>query len=363
MKTVQKTLKSFDLFAFTVSSTISVGIAFLPYVAGEEIRSAWLKVMIGSLPFFGFLFLLHLFNKRYSTGDFFLELKKRIWKPVYWLIIGYLFISIIYAGGIVLTGMGAVVNTYLLPNTSQWVYILFFLVVVAVGVYYGLAAIIRFVVLTIVIEFSILLVIIAIGFTEPFRWIYIPPVMDIDISLLLKSTISDFARYSGLVTLLGLVVYSKPNQSIIKPTSFGLLFVLIVYTALSIVVLGTFGFEESLQLISPFIALVQTYSTAGGVIERLDLIFLAFWLVLFFKIIIIHIWFLVLMLKKNFPNVNGKWFILLICGMLFVLNLFLPPIISDYWRVHNFNTAMYALVLPSVLLIYLLLRKKGGRQA
>ncbi|UOE94351.1 GerAB/ArcD/ProY family transporter [Alkalihalobacillus sp. LMS39] len=358
MKTVKKTLKSFDLFSFTIASTISIGIAFLPYVAGEEIRSAWLKLIVTAIPYFGFLFLIHLFIKTYQDGDFFGELQQAVWKPVYYIIVIYLFCSIIYAGSVALTGMSIVVGSFLLPNIDRWIYIFLFLVVVAVGVYYGLAAISRFVVMTVTIEVVILVVIIMLGFNENFRWIYIPPVTAVDMTVLIKSSISDMARYGGLVTLLGIIGFVHKPENVFKATSGGLVFVVVTYVALALVVLGTFGYEESLHLTSPFIALVQSFGTDTGVFERLDLLFLSFWIIVFYKIVIVHVWFLLYMTKKSIPNVNGKLTILGICSLLFIITISSPPIIDEYWRIHHMNTIVYSFILPSLCLLYLIVKKK-----
>ncbi|WP_026675754.1 GerAB/ArcD/ProY family transporter [Alkalihalobacterium bogoriense] len=363
MKTVKKTLKSFDLFSYTIASTISIGIAFLPYVAGEEIRSAWLKLIITAIPYFGFLFLIHLFIKTYHDGDFFGELQQAVWKPVYYFIVIYLFCSIIYAGGVALTGMSIVVGSFLLPNIEKWIYILLFLVVVAVGVYYGLAAISRFLVMTVTIEALILFVIFILGFNENFRWLYIPPVTAFDITVLLKSSISDMARYGGLVTLLGIIGFVHKPENVLKATSAGLVFVVVTYVALAIVVLGTFGYEESLHLTSPFISLVQSFGTDTGVFERLDLLFLSFWIIVFYKIVIVHVWFLLYMTKVSIPKLNGKIAIFIICSLLFILTMSSPPIIDEYWRAHHMNTIIYSLLLPSVCLLYLIVRKKRNESA
>ncbi|MCD8503339.1 MAG: hypothetical protein LRY71_18885 [Bacillaceae bacterium] len=50
----ERVFNGVQLFAFTYCSTITLGVTFLPYIAEEEIRSAWLKVLFGSLPYLFF---------------------------------------------------------------------------------------------------------------------------------------------------------------------------------------------------------------------------------------------------------------------------------------------------------------------
>ncbi|WP_096202019.1 GerAB/ArcD/ProY family transporter [Bacillus sp. FJAT-45350] len=360
MKSSNKGIRGFTIFAFTVSTTMSMGLGFLPFVSGEEVRSSWLKLPIAALPYFLLFILLSAFMKKYNSHDFFGILKSSVWRWVYWFISIYLVISLYYAGGVLVNGMGLIVETYLLPNTPMWLYIGTFMVVSAIGVYYGIETIGRFVVLTFVFEFLILTVIIFLGFSDFFRWIYIPPIVSVDLTVMLKGAVSDMARYGGILPLFGLVAYVKQRQGLLTSMSFGLTFVVITYVSLSIVTIGTFGFEETINLVSPFIALIQSFKSESAMFERLDLFFLSFWLYGFYKIYTIHVWFLTYIYHKTIPKLNRHLGNIGTHIIVFFLVMMLPTYVDRSVKIHNFNTIVFSLVVPISLLIFLLLKKKSG---
>lgn len=352
--------KALDIFAFTCCSTITLGVTFLPYVGGDEVRSAWLKLLVAVLPYFLLFFLLKKFTTKYDSYDFFLELEKRAWKWVYGLIVLYFIIGTIAAIIFGLDALSLITNVYLLPNTEQWVVLLLFMIVSGFGLSYGITAITRFIVALIFVEFVLLFSVIGLGFSEYFRWIYVQPIWTTDIMTFLKSAISDMARYSGVIALLAYLPHMKKNSAILKPMSYGLLLVVAIYVSISIVVLGTFGFEQTLSLISPFTALVQSLSTRTGVVERVDLFFLGIWLIAYYKIMLIQTWFLLFLLQRLFPIKRPYIYLTFSLIISFLGTLFLPSFVEQLWVPLYLNQVIYTFVIPSIILFLLIVTGKKG---
>ncbi|MCT8136558.1 GerAB/ArcD/ProY family transporter [Anaerobacillus sp. CMMVII] len=352
--------KGIDLFAFTCCSTIALGVTFLPYVGGDEVRSAWLKVMIAVLPYLLLFFLLKKFSLKYDSYDFFLEVKNSTWKWVYWVILLYFIVSTFIAIIFGLEALTLITKVYLLPNTEQWTVLLLFIAVAGVGLAYGITAISRFVVALIFVEFILLFSIIFLGFSEYFRWIYIPPILTTDITTLLKSSISDMARYSGVIALLGFLPYLNRNCAVFRPMSYGILLVVAIYVAICIVILGTFGFEQSLTLVSPFTALVQSVSTRTGVVERVDLFFLGVWIIAYYKIMLIQAWFLLFLLQRFIPIKKPNIYLVLSLGLLFFVSVWVPGFVEPIWVPVYLNQLVYSLIVPTGILIILILKRKKG---
>ena len=357
-----KGFRGFTLFAFTISTTISIGLAFLPFISGEEIRSSWLKLILGSGPYFLYIYLLYRFTIAYNSYDFLGVLKINIWNVIYWLVSAYWVISILFAGGIIINGMSLIIDTFLLPETPQWGYLSVFMVVSAIAVYYGIEAIGRFVTITIFFDFLILFIIVFLGFSDFFRWVYIPPLVVVDPITMAKGAVSDMARYGGLLPLLGFLAFVKKSPGIYRAMNIGLLFVMVTYVTLSIVVIGTFGFEQSINLVSPFISLIQSFKGEAVMFERLDLFFLSFWLYGFFKIYTIHIWFLTYIFKRAVPSINQHVVNVASHAIVFVLVMLIPTYMDESWRIHNFNMILFSLVIPILLLLFLLLKKRNGER-
>ncbi|MFN7252724.1 MAG: GerAB/ArcD/ProY family transporter [Anaerobacillus sp.] len=359
MEIVRK-FKGIDLFAFTCCSTIALGVSFLPYVGGDEVRSAWLKVMVAVLPYFLFFFLLKKFSDKYDSYDLFFELKGSIWKWVYGLIVFYFICSTILSITYGLEALTLLTQVYLLPNTDKWMVLLLFMLVSGIGLSYGITAITRFAVALIFVEFILLFSVISLGFSEYFRWIYIPPVWTTDIWTFLESSISDMARYSGVIAVLSFLPYLKKESSVFRPMSYGLLLVTSIYVSICIVVVGTFGFEQTITLISPFTALVQSLSTRTGVVERLDLFFLGVWLIAYYKIMLIQAWFLLFLLQRLFPLKRPKIYLPLSITCLFIIALLIPSFVELIWIPIFANQLVYSFVVPTTLLLFLIMKRKKG---
>lgn len=365
MQVNQRQFRSVDVFAFTFCSTITLGVAFLPFVSDGEVRSAWLKLILGSLPYFLLFWLIHRFTLKYSDYDFFGALKNHLWSGFYWIVMIYYILSTLFSLSKVVNDFNLLLRTYLLHNSPKWLIISSFLLVVGIGVYYGIQSITRFVVLFVGLEVLVVLTVFFLGFGEAFNWVFIPPIWTVDLLTFLESSLSDMARYGGVVVLLGYIMYVKKSEPIWKPMNLALGTVMILYVAISIVVVGTFGFEQAVSLISPATALTQTLTTEAGLAERLDLFFLGFWIIAFFKIIVIHLWFAVFLSRKCWPQLNSSTLVILYSIIIFLYNLIFPLSLTHGWRLHNANLLIYSLLLPFILIIYLLLRKnkkKGENQ-
>ncbi|RXJ01943.1 hypothetical protein DS745_08910 [Anaerobacillus alkaliphilus] len=361
MEVVRK-FKGIDLFAVTCCSTITLGVTFLPYVGGDEVRSAWLKVLVAVIPYFVLFYLLKKFSSKYESYDFFYEMKVSTWNWVFHLIVLYFIVSTLFAIVYGLEALTLITKVYLLPNTDQWIVLLLFLLVAAVGLGYGITAISRFVVSLILVEFILLFSIVGLGFTEYFRWMYIAPVWTTDVITFLKSSISDMARYTGVIALLGYLPFLKKDAAVFRPMSYGLLLVVSIYVGICLVVVGTFGFEQSLTLLSPFTALVQSLSTRTGVIERVDLFFLGVWLIAYYKIMLVQSWFMVFLMQRIFPIRRNYIYILLSLVLLFVITMFMPNFVEQIWIPIHFNNIIYSFCVPALLLGFLLMKRKEGAQ-
>ncbi len=359
MEVVRK-FKGIDLFAITCCSTIALGVTFLPYVGGDEVRSAWLKVMVAVLPYILLFYLLKIFSSQYESHDFFYELKKSIWSWLFKLVVVYFAVSTFFAIVYGLEALGLITKIYLLPNTEQWVVLLLFLIVSGVGLGYGITAISRFVVALIFVEFLLFFSIIGMGFSEYFRWIYIPPIWTTDLFTFLKSSMSDMARYTGVIVILGYLPFLKKSAAIFRPMLYGVLLVVIIYVAICIVVVGTFGFDQTITLVSPFTALVQSLSTRTGVVERLDLFFLGIWIIAYYKIMLIQAWFLLFLLQRLYPMKSSFRYLFLSLVALFGVTTWMPNFVEQIWLPIHFNNIIYSFFLPVCLLAFLLIKRKRG---
>ena len=355
--------RGYDLFAFTFSSTVTMGVVFLPYVADGEIRSAWLKLIITSIPYFILIWMISRYFRLYGNRDFFMMLRKQAGSFIYFISVGYLILSSIFSTMKVTQDLTFLVRTFMLKTTPTFFIILPFILLISIAVHYGLLTIVRFVSFFVVAEIILLASFLTWGFfSEHFNWIFIPPVMNIELPLFLKSSLSDAARYGGIVTLLGFIQYVKREEKAFRAMSAGLFCVMLIYVSLSLVVLGVFGYEEAIHLISPIITLVQSITPSTGLLERMDLLFLGFWIISFIKVSSILFWFSIYLLEQIFPKVKRGILIACITPFFFIYANWVPFQFIEGWQIYNINVLVASLVVPSLLLVFVILRHKNPRE-
>ncbi|ADU30479.1 GerAB/ArcD/ProY family transporter [Evansella cellulosilytica] len=357
-------LGSVELFVFTYCSTVTIGFIFLPYISNEEIRSAWLKVIVAVFPFLLFIYLFKKVTVKHDTTDIFGLFKKLSPSWIFYIVIAYFFISSVYSIFFGTKSLIIIVQTYLMQDTLQWKIGISFLFVVALSVFYGIHSISRMLVVIFFHEIILLMSLFLFLFSDDFRWINVPPTFGVDAWTFMKSSLSDLTRYGGIVALLAYVPYVNKDVKIFRPITFSLIMVMITYALICIVTLGVFGFEQALTLLSPVTALMQTTTSPTGLFERLDLFFLTVWVMSFFKIGMIYLWFSSKLLVKIIP-VKPKWewiHISIISIAVMVLVVLTPSITNLDWRPYNMNMLIYSLTLPIMLFLYLLMRRKKNSQ-
>ncbi|MFA9560542.1 GerAB/ArcD/ProY family transporter [Evansella sp. AB-rgal1] len=360
LQTEKKDFGNIELFVFIYCSTIALGIIFLPYISAEEIRSAWLKVMVGVIPYLIFLFLLNKVIRKHNDRDVLKVLKDLSFNWLYYPVMIYLLLSTIYSIFWGIKSLAIVIQTYLLQNTQQWVVIVTFLIFVGISLMYGITAITRLIVLMFICEIGVIASLVALLFSQDFRWIYIPPVFTVDVFTFLKSSISETTRYAGLITILTFLPLVKKETKIIKTSYMSLLLIMIMFTLVSILTLGTFGFEQTLTLLSPITALIQTTYAEMTLFERLDLFFLTIWIWALYKAALIYFWFAISITKRIIPFQKKKeWIpITIYVVIIMIVTVATPSFVNLSWEPYNINLLISTIVLPILLFTYMLLRKK-----
>ncbi|WP_078595946.1 GerAB/ArcD/ProY family transporter [Evansella clarkii] len=351
-----------ELITFTYSSTITLGLIFLPYISETEIRSAWLKVVLAVFPYFLLMYLINKVIKKHGEQDILGLFKQKSYKIFYYPVVLYLLFGTFYASLTGTKSLSIIVQTYLLQDTDQAVIIVAFLLVAFLGLLYGIRTITRMLVLSFLLEVAIVFSLSFIILSEDFRWINLAPVFSTDILTFGRSILSDMSRYGGVVTLLAFLPYVNKSVNIFKATSLGLLLVMYSYFVVCFTALGIFGFEQAMNFLSPATALIQATSARTGILERMDLFFLSIWIMSFYKIALIHFWFGTFLMNRIIKvKPKREWIhVCIFVALIAAISLSTPSLINFSWEPFNLNTLFYSLVVPMILVSYLLIRSKKG---
>ena len=351
-----------ELFTFTYCSTVTLGFIFLPYISSEEIRSAWLKVILAVLPYLILIYLWKKATDKHQNRDFFklFQSLSPVW--IYYPVIFYFFASTMFSLLFGTKSLIIIVQTFLMQDTDQWVIGAAFLVTVGISALYGIHAISRMMVVIFFHEILLLLALVFFLFSEDFRWMNIPPYFGVDLLTLAKSSLSEVTRYGGIVAVFALLPLVSKEVKVFKTITFSVLAIMLTYVLICINALGIFGYDQALTLLSPVTALMQTTTSPSGLFERLDLFFLTVWIMSFYKIGLVFIWFASTLLKKIIPvKPKRLWIhIFVVTGITIFLTIITPSITNLEWRPYNINMLIFTLVIPMMILLFLLIRKKQG---
>lgn len=356
----QSNIGAVELFTFTYCGTIAMGLVFLPYISSLEIRTAWLKIVVAVIPYCLLLFLYKKVVDKHRTRDILQLFQSLSYKAIYYFVLLFILAGAMYSLLFITKSLIIIVQTFLMQDTSQWLLGTAYVIVVMLSVFYGINAVSRMTVIIFFHEILLFIALFSLLFSEDFRWINVAPVFGVDMLTFLRSTISELAQYGGLVVLLAFLPHVKKEVKVFKPIAISLLFIVFTYFLVCLVPLGVFGFDQTLTLLSPLTSLMQSVPSETGLFERLDLFFLTVWIMSFYKIGLIFVWFCATLLRTIVPvKQKQEWIHVAVVSIInYIIVLITPSITNLPWEPYNFCTIIYSLVVPLLLFVYLLMRKK-----
>jgi spore germination protein (amino acid permease) len=353
-------ITKFQLFFIMLQSQIGVGLLSLPHVVQKTANGdGWISTLFAGAGVQIMLVIYWQLLKRFPN-----HIYTEITQKILGRFLGKTINLIIYMNFILVGGLATilfinVINLWLLPLTPGWVISLLILIACIYLTISDLRMIARFFVLAT----SLILLLLFVSFLS---WItpkeiqYILPIGKYGLKNILMGSNNSLLAMLGFEGILFLFPFILDNKKgVLKTISMANIFISIFYTYFIFLCLISFSKGQLTQLREPTLNLLRGISL--NMIDRVDLIFLAIWIVPMCTSVITYLFLASKSMnveKKNYPKV------VFINGFAIFLITFLPKddifitLFNKY--VSYFNYAV-VIIIPTLLLILSFVFKKHER--
>lgn len=356
-------ISPYQITMIVIMTLIGVGIFFLPYDLANDAGTNSIVILLigGALNIISMNIIIYL-NNRFpgkTLPDYCTEIIGVIpTKILTFIYVVYIVSFIGYEARI----FNEVIKVFLLFKTPSEIIIISLILACTYAVRGGVECIGR------AMEFFFPLLVI------PLILVLIPGIGSVDFSNLLpvfhglstkilKTLPNMVLSFSGYELLLFYIGFMKEPKKAHLSANLGMIFVIIVYLILTILCFGMFGTKLLQKTVWPVLAYVRAINLPGLFIERLDGVMLGIWVFTVYTTMIALYFVLTYSLSKIFDTKEQKQYALPMVPIIYFIAL-IPENIGQLEKMTTYLFQYFGSILifvvPILLLIISLIRKKGG---
>lgn len=357
-------IRNYELFFIYISIIIGPGILTLPRRAAEGSGvDGIIAVFIAGIIF---TFLAYIFSKlavRFWTQtvlEFSESLIGKYLTRAVSLILAIYFIVVV---SIQVRNTSSAVKQFLLFNTPLEIIIMTMLLVCAISVSYGIVSISRICFSYSILTISALLIILLLSLRY-FNIENLYPIFSNSMGRILSTAFSLGYDYLGFEVLLFLTPLLVSAKDATKVTVSSMITITLLYILTTAISFGEFGLTPNQYIVYPVATLSKAVFITGFA-ERIDLLFMTFWILASFVSIIV-IWFIAsYSLSKIIPQKNYTVFVFLSFPVVYVLSLIPQNAAAVNMVTETIMYFAYIFLIPLFIAMYIiaLIRKRGEQQS
>ncbi|SDC55785.1 spore germination protein [Paenibacillus sp. UNCCL117] len=354
-------ITSTQIAAIVAKSMIGTGILILPREIAKSTDSpdGWISVILGGLITLCAGYIVMKLNLMFPKQTIFQYGNTIVGKYLgifnSLIVIAYFTIS----AGYLLRVLGEVIRMYLLVETPIEVTMIAFSSVAVYLTLGGIQPIARFIEFFFPLIIVILIALIALSFRE-FEVDNIRPVLGNGGYPVLKGIVPSALSYSGYQIMLILAAYAKAPEKAVKLALTGICIVIILYTMVVIVSIGTLTVEEVKTVTWPTMSVAKDIDLPGGFFERFESMFSVLWVISMYTAFVPYHFVASLGLGELFHK-NYQSFAYLLLPFIYIFATY-PKDLNAVFRLGNF-VAYYSIftmvVIPLCLWIIARMRRIG----
>ncbi|TMW73905.1 GerAB/ArcD/ProY family transporter [Alteribacter natronophilus] len=356
-----------QLFFFIVQTQIGVGILSLSFSVHEEAGwDGWMSVFLGGIGIQLIILLLYALSSRYPEHILFHAMELIAGRLTGRLITTAYTIYFITVAILVLVIYKNIILTWLFPATPGWVIQLLLIISAWYLSREKLHIIVRFYVFVSALFLLVVGVLLfALGDLNP---LYIFPIGHHGIGPILKGVMAAMQAMLGFSVFMFIFPYIeyKKKRDVLKTATFANLFTTAFYGITVLITMMFFSPPELKLVPQPLLYMLKTFSTP--VIDRLDLIFLAMWIVSVTTSLMTYVYLASLSGAHLLKGVKRKKLTLWTSGAIFFIAM--GPTnnltISKFAEGVDYFSIVMVIVIPLLLYLLSLIRgkpsSKGGQQ-
>jgi len=347
--------------ALVSSAVIGVGIMSLPNRIADQVKTgATVIAIVSAVMVLIATYIVAFLSRRFPYRTVFDYGPTIVGRILGKLITGVLLFDFILVSSIVVRMFASVIKLFLLEQTPIEVIIISILMVSAYLVQNGINPIARicelFFPITI-IALSLLLILSLQNFD--FKELYSS--WQIGAMDLLKGIPSTMLAYLGFEVLLIVPAFMIEPKGVIKYGITGVGAAVVLYIVTVVMCIGVFSGDDLRYLLYPTLELAKTISFPGAFAERFDIFFAVFWVLAVFTTIAIYHYLSAFSMTRFFGLKNYRPFCYFLLPVIYFLSLSPQNIYQTRLAAAlvSYVGGLVSFVLPVVLLVTALLRKKG----
>ena len=356
-------ISHYDLFVSMILSIFGIKSFTYPRKMAELIGTdGWFVTILSGLVIYLIIFIICKTIQLNSYSDFHTILNNNLGK-ILGTTVGFCFVAFeLLIISIDARTFADELKMYLLEKTP----IEFILIIIIItGVYLvisGVDALIRFNEISFLIIFiSFFLILILTLNNVDFTNIF--PIFNNTPSDYLVASAKSLHKFQGYEVLFFLIPLLSKKNKIEKTALKGLIFIVVSYILVTVFTLALFSVQESKVLLWPTIVMIKALEVRGSFIERWDGVMMALWVMFFYTTFTNLYYFAADILKKIFKLKDLKLICLITAPLIYFTALY-PSNIAVVYQIINTVIPTYftifLIILPTILYIISLIRKKAG---
>jgi spore germination protein (amino acid permease) len=357
----EKSITLNQAFFVIIQSQIGIAMLSIPYSAHKYAKgNAWISVIIAGVTIQTFSFIIWMLMKRHK-GKTILDIAQTVLGKYLGNLInfGYLVYGVLLMSNVV-TLYADIIERWILETTPKSVTVL---LIITIGIYLGkqnLRVIARFFTIVNVLVF-LLFVLSLFAFSNNLSFTNLLPFNQSNIMDILKGSTQVTSAMLGFEILLFIFpfIIGQERQKL-KKVTWAIMTVVIIYLYFAILTLATFSSEEIAIVPEPVLYMLKGLSFR--VVERIDMIFLSYWVIPMMTSFVVYLYIASFAAAKLFHKGKRKFPVLYLSIIVYVIAFF----INDVIEIQKFNhyVSMISIIFifgtPLLLLVLTIIFKNRG---
>ncbi|MDH6368946.1 spore germination protein [Paenibacillus sp. PastF-3] len=346
------------------NSMLGAGILTMPksVVKAVQTPDAWLSVALGGIVVFMVIMVMVKLSQQFPGKTVFQYSKKIVGNFPGSVLSSLLILYFIVIAGFEIRVLAEVTLFFLLEGTPIWAIVMPFIWVGTYLVYGGINAIAR--VFQIVFPISIFILIICfILSSRIFDIHHLRPLLSEGMMPVIRGMKSSILIFTGCEVVMTMTAFMQHPQEAVKAMTVGLCIPLVLYLVTIVMVIGGLSINSVITSTWPTIDLVRSFEISGFFFERFEFPLLVIWLMQMFCNFCSFFFNASLGISQVF-NVKIHPVMIALMPIIFICTM-IPQRLNDVLKLGDsigYMGVMIFVLLPVLLSIVLLIRKKGLKQ-
>lgn len=360
-----ETIGKKELFMVVPSMLLAVGILSLPRGLARTTGSSdgWISIGIAGILSMLFAYIVIKLASRFPEQSFFDYTVKIVSKPIAVAITLFLAIYFCFFASYESRMIGTVAKQYIFDRTPVEVISLVFVLLISYAVAGSRAALLRLNLMFFPIVVTVLCFMLLFNFAF-FEVGNLRPLFITDLPNILNGVKETLLSFIGFEALLFYTAFLKARDTkgiTILPV-IGIAVITLIYLLVFIFSIAVFSIEGTQQIIYPTVELAKEVEVPGGIIERIEPLFLTVWVMTIFNTASMALDLLVLSLTYIFPKVKRITVLFCVLPIIYLIGM-LPQNVSQLDKFGSFigyGGLVTCFFFPTILLIIAKLRGVTG---